>query len=121
MDYGWHHLKIARQRLTQTRKTYDEAVKQRWEGPALQALKDEIEKQAERLRDIDKYGIIWLDSGERVHMTDYQRRRLDEKLEAERKADQAPYLMQQRLLRAGLVGVNLSMCRGTTASATVNQ
>ena len=65
-----HHRKMAKERLTKARKKYDEAVKQRWEGPALQALKDEIEKQTERLHYMDKYGIIWLDSGERVHMTE---------------------------------------------------
>ena len=69
---------------------------------------------------MDAYGIIWLDSGERVLMTDYQMRTNDCILEAERKAEEAPYLMQQRLLKAGLKPVNLSMCRGTTVSATMN-
>ena len=53
-------------------------------------------------------------------MTDYQMRLNDCILEAERKAREAPYLMQQRLLKAGLRLVNLSMCKGTTASATQN-
>ena len=120
LEYAMRHRKMAKERLTKARKKYDEAVKQRREGPALQAFIDEIDKQTTRLHYIDTYGIIWLDSGERVHMTEYQRRTNDCILEAERKAEQAPYLMQQRLIKGGVGLVNFSMCRGTTASATQN-
>ena len=94
-----HQRKMAKEKLTKARKKYDEAVKQRREGPALQAFLHEIEKQTERLHYIDKYGIIWLDSGETVHMKESQRRTNECILEAERKASEAPYLMQQRLIK----------------------
>ena len=115
------HRKMYVERLRKAKKKHSEAfINAPREPSTLKALKAEIDKETERLYYMDKHGVIWLDSGEPVVMTDFQIALNDRILEAERKAREAPYLMQQRLLKVGLKPVNLSMCRGTTVSATMN-
>ena len=121
LDYAMLHRKMYVERLRKAKKKHSEAfINAPREPSTLKALKAEIDKETERLYYMDKHGVIWLDSGEPVVMTDFQIALNDRILEAERKAREAPYLMQQRLLKAGLKPVNLSMCRGTTVSATMN-
>ena len=125
-QYAIFHRKMFRERLIKAKKKHYEAfINARWETPpwepsTLKALKYKIDNLLYRLHLMDNCGKIRLFSGEEVVMTDDQMDLNNCILEAERKAIEATYLMQQRLLKAGLKPVNLSGSRFKTVSATMN-